>query len=127
AGWVHGRPQNLPQAPGTLRDCALAAMGDAATLATLFDFETSLAKRDAQGNYRIKLSTLPARLGQSLNLDGFERVAEGSLRQQLILPDGRIVVRSYEVDTLEPEWQPVLTMPSTPEAEAWFDAEKETL
>lgn len=127
AGWVHGRPQNLPQAPGTLRDRALAAMGDAATLAKLFDFETSLAKRDAQGNYRIKLSTLPARLGQSLNLDGFERVAEGSLRQQLILPDGRIVVRSYEVDTLEPDWQPVLTSPSTPEAEAWFSAEQETL
>src|SRR5690606_41882066 len=114
--------QNLPQAPDTLRDRALAAMGDATTLAMLFAFETSLAKRDAQGNYRIKLSTLPARLGQSLNLDGFERVAEGSLRQQLILPDGRIVVRSYEVDTLEPAWQPGLTMARQPEAEALLGA-----
>lgn len=127
AGWVEGRPHGLPDAPGSLRDRAAAAVGDVATLSSLFDFETSLARQDANGDYRIELSTLPARIGQCLATDGFERLAGGSLRQQVTLPNGRAVARTFAIDTLEPDWQPILTSPSTPEAEAWFVREQKTL
>lgn len=127
AGWVRGRPGDLPDAAGTLRERAAAAVGQPAALAALFDFETSLAKRDAAGQYRIALSTLPAQIGQSLELDGFELRACGRLRQQLIRPDGRVLVRTFEIDTLEPDWCPGMSSPSTPQAEAWFAAEGETL
>lgn len=127
AGWVEGRPHGLPDAPGSLRDRAAAAVGDAATLSSLFDCETSLARQDANGDYRIELSTRPARIGQCLFMDGFERLADGSLRQQVTLPNGRAVVRTFAIDTLEPEWRAELASPSTLEAEEWFEGERETL
>lgn len=127
AGWVRGRPDKLADAPGTLRDRVATLQGDAEALAAIFGCESSLAKRDDAGNYRIALSTRPAQVGQPLDLDGFELRSDGTLRQQLIRPDGRAVVRTFEIDTLEPQWQPVLSSPSTPQAEAWFAAEGETL
>lgn len=127
AGWVQGRPRSLPDTPGSLRERAAAAVGDAATLTRLFDFETSLARRDATGQYRVALSTVPARVGQCLSLEGFEQPADGTLRQQVTLPNGRAVVRTFAIDTLEPDWQPIPTSPSTPEAEAWFEGERETV
>lgn len=36
-------------------------------------------------------------------------------------------VRVFEVDTLEPDWQPVLATPMTIQAEAWRAVEEETL
>ncbi|AJE13615.1 hypothetical protein [Stutzerimonas balearica] len=125
AGWVHGRPEALPDSPLGLRE--RAGQADATALAALFDFETSLAVGDAQAGYRVELSTVPARVGQALVLDGFERLADGRLRQCLETPEGRAVVRLFEVDTLEPEWRPVLATPSSAEAQGWFEAEAETL
>lgn len=127
AGWVHGRPAPLPDGPASLRKRATAALGDAATLATLFDFETSLAKRDEHEQYRVALSTVPARVGQCLDLEGFELLADGTLRQHVTLANERAVVRRFEIDTLEPAWRAELTSPWTQEAEGWFEGERETL
>jgi len=127
AGWVHGRPQALPDSPLGLRERVAQALGDGAALAALFDFETSLALGDARTGYRVELSTVPGRIGQALVLDGFERLADGRLRQSLETPDGQARVRMFEVDTLEPDWQPVLATPVTTQADAWRVAEGETL
>jgi hypothetical protein len=127
AGWVHGRPQVLADSALELRERAAQACGDATALAALFNFETSLALADKQGGYRVALSTLPAQVGQPMLLDGFEREADGRLSQRLQLPSGRTVVRTFSVDTLEPDWHAGATTPWTPEAHAWFAAEEETL
>jgi hypothetical protein len=127
AGWVHGRPAALPESTLSLRERAAEAQGDAAALAVLFDFEASLARVAASGEYRVELSTAPARIGQTLALDGFERLGDGRLRQCLELHGGRALVRLFEVDTLEPDWQGGLATPATAASEAWFAAEGETL
>jgi hypothetical protein len=126
-GWVQGRAQALDHANAGLRECAERAQGDGRTLAALFACETSLALADERGDYRVMLSTLPARIGQSLSLEGFERLEDGHLCQFLDRSDGRSVVRHFCIDTLEPEWRAEPATPWTPEAQAWFDAEQETL
>lgn len=126
-GWVQGRAQALDHAQAGLRECAEQAQGDGSTLAALFACETSLAMVDERGDYRVMLSTLPARIGQPLSLEGFERLENGHLRQFLDRSDGRSVVRHFSIDTLEPEWRAEPATPWTPEAQDWFGAEQETL
>lgn len=111
-----------------LRERVAQACGDAAALAALLDCETSLAGIDAQGNYRVQLSTVPARVGQVLSLEGFEPPVQGRVRQYLHHPqDGRARVRTFIVDTLESDWQADLATPSSDEAQQWFATEQETL
>jgi len=126
-GWVQGRAQALDHGQTGLRERVEKAQGDARSLGALFGCETSLALVDNQGDYRVALSTLPARIGQSLSLDGFEPEADGHLRQYLERDEGRAVVRTFSVDTLEPEWRSELATAWTAEARAWCCAEQETL
>jgi hypothetical protein len=126
-GWVQGRPAALPESALGLREQAALACGDGERLAPLFDFETSLALVDERGDYRVALSTLPARIGQRLSLEGFERLADGHLLQRLQAEDGRPLQRLFSVDTLEPDWCATFATPTTASAEAWLGTEQETL
>lgn len=126
-GWVHGRGREPGESALQLRERAELARGDAQALVELFDFETSLAYVDDQGRYQVALSTLPARVGQMVSLEGFEQPAAGGVCQHLQRPDGRAVVRTFIIDTLEPDWRAELVTPTTDEAQRWFAAEGETL
>lgn len=127
-GWVQGRALEPRPSSMPLRERVAQACGDAAALAELLDCETSLASIDAQGDYRVQLSTVPARVGQVLTLEGFEPPVQGRVRQFLHHPqDGRARVRTFIVDTLEPDWRADLATPSSGEAQQWFATEQETL
>jgi len=126
-GRVHGRGKELGESALQLRERAELARGDAQALVELFDFETSLAYVDDQGRYQVALSTLPERVGQMVSLEGFEQPAAGRVCQHLQRPDGRAVVRTFIIDTLEPDWRADLATPTTDEAQRWFAAEGETL
>ncbi|MGP0170572.1 hypothetical protein ACSVIJ_01685 [Pseudomonas sp. NCHU5208] len=126
-GWVQGRAVEPGESPLQLRERVEQARDDGQALAALFDFETSLAHADELGRYRVMLSTLPARVGQAVSLEGFEVPEAESLCQRLQRPDGRDVVRTFLIDTLEPDWRAELATPCTDEAQRWFSAEGETL
>ncbi|AQZ34549.1 hypothetical protein BHQ29_15525 [Pseudomonas sp. LPH1] len=126
-GWVHGRGAEPGESALQLRERAELAQGDGETLAALFDCETSLACADQQGCYQVALSTMPARVGQMVSLEGFELPGAGRVCQHLQRPDGRAVVRTFIIDTLEPDWRAELATPTTGEAQRWFAAESETL
>lgn len=126
-GWVRGRPAPLAESSLGLRERVAQAQGDPAELARLFDVETSLALADGQGGYRVALSTLPARLGQPMALDGFAWDAAGHLRQRLVNAAGCLIERTFEVDTLEPDWHAEVATPCSATAQDWFAAERETL
>lgn len=127
AGWTHGRPAPLPASPLGLRERAARAQGDAAALGALFDFETSLARGDAQSGHRVVLSTVPARIGQALVLDGFEPPVDGRVRQRLCRADGRALLRTFDIDILQPDWRADPVTPCTVVAARWFEDEGETL
>jgi hypothetical protein len=126
-GWVQGRAIEPGESALQLRERAERARGDGEALAALFDCETSLAYADEQGCYQVALSTVPARVGQSISLEGFELPGAGRVCQHLQRTDGRAVVRTFIIDTLEPDWRAELATPSTDEAQRWFAAEGETL
>lgn len=126
-GWVHGRGAELGESALQLRERAERAQGDGEALAALFDCETSLAYADQQGSYQVALSTMPARVGQMVSLEGFELPGAERVCQHLQRPDGRAVVRTFIIDTLEPDWRAELATPTTGEAQRWFAAESETL
>lgn len=126
-GWVHGRAVEPSESALQLRERAELAHGSAEALAALFDCETSLACVDQQGRYQVALSTVPARVGQSVSLEGFELLGAGRVCQRLQRPDGRAVVRTFLIDTLEPDWHADLATPSTEQAQRWFACEGETL
>ncbi|CAM3746547.1 hypothetical protein [Ectopseudomonas alcaliphila] len=126
-GWVHGRAVELAESALQLRERVELAQGDGEALAALFDCEASLAYADQQGRYQVALSTLPARVGQMVSLEGFELSAAGRVCQYLQRPEGRAVVRTFLIDTLEPDWRADLATPTTDEAQRWFAAEGETL
>lgn len=126
-GWVHGRGAEPGESALQLREHAERAQGDGEALAALFDCETSLAYADEQGRYQVALSTVPARIGHSVSLEGFELPGAGRVCQHLQRPDGRAVVRTFIIDTLESDWRAELATPTTGEAQRWFAAESETL
>ncbi|TWE11092.1 hypothetical protein FB481_101590 [Pseudomonas sp. AG1028] len=126
-GWVQGRAVE-PLEPGLqLRERVEQAQGDGEALALLLGCETSLAYADKQGRYQVALSTQPARVGQSVVLDGFDIPVAGRVCQHLLRADGRAVVRTFVIDTLELDWRADLTTSSTVDAQRWFAAERETL
>ena len=126
-GWVQGRAVEPESSALQLRERVEQAQGDGEALALLFGCETSLAYVDKQGRYQVALSTQPARVGQSIVLEGFKIPVAGRVCQHLLRPDGRAVVRTFLIDTLEPDWRAELATPCTVEAQRWFAAESETL
>jgi hypothetical protein len=136
AGLVLGRNKNIApnQSYNALRSMAVAAQGDAAQLAALFNFETSVAQGSIESGYKIALSTQPARVGESLcSLDGFELVTgeSGANEQQRVRQtldcDGIPCERIFTIDTLEANIGYESTTSFTPAAEIWFAREAQTL
>jgi hypothetical protein len=126
AAMVLGRAQE----PGveSLRDEVAAADGDAERLAALFNFETSVAHGSLADGYVVSLSTCPGRLGQPLlPLDGFEYVPNQQLVLQHLTVDGARCERRFAIDTIEPLVSFSRTTEFTPQAQAWFRNESQTL
>lgn len=139
AGLVLGRAQTLPQddavdltQPNALRQLAAKAVGNQEKLSALFNFETSVAKRNAQNDFEVILSTQAARVKQPLcSLDGFSWIEQPSSSpthlKQSVLCDGVPCERMYAVDTMEPMLQFELATGFSPAAESWFNSEAQTL
>ena len=129
AGLVLGRNQSFTpeQSYNALRSMAVAAQGQAAQLAALFNFETSVAQGSIDKGYEVVLSTQPGRVGQSLcSLDGFERMADGRVRQ-ILECEGIPCERIFTIDTLESGIEFSAATGFSPEAETWFAREAQTL
>lgn len=130
AALVLGRAQSIASTPdyNALRKLALAAQGQPEKLASLFNFETSVAKGSIAEGYRISLSTKPERVGESLcALDGFEFIAEQSLVRQTFLCQDVPCERIFSIDTLEQEVQFNQATGFTPAAQEWYEREAQTL
>lgn len=130
AALVLGRaePIDALETGASLRTLAAQAIGDAQRLAPLFDFETSVASGSLAQGFAISLSTRPARLQQSLlPLDGFEFLAERQLVSQHLIIDGVPCERLFSIDTLEPQVHFEQSTGFTPDAQAWFERESQTL
>lgn len=126
AAMVLGRAQE----PGgeSLLDEVAAADDDAERLAALFNFETSVAHGSLADGYVVSLSTCPGRLGQPLlPLDGFEYVPNQQLVLQHLTVDGARCERRFAIDTIEPLVSFSQTTEFTPQAQAWFRNESQTL
>ena len=112
-----------------LRENAERAAGDPATLAQLFDFETSVASGSLARGYTVELSTCPERQGQALlSLEGFAMAANGrELTQYFTQQDGSAIERRFLIDTLEASCAYPQSTPTTTQANQWFERERETL
>lgn len=129
AALVLGRAEPLGTPADTaLRDLVGAALGDAERLASLFNFETSVAQGSLADGFMVTLSTQPARLGCSLlALDGFDYGTQDEQVRQTFDVDGITCQRLFTIDTLEPALAFDQTTGFTPEAQAWFERESPTL
>ncbi len=130
AALVLARPEAISaESDNALRAKAEQAVGDAAALAQLFNFETSVASGSLAQGYTVELSTRPERQGQTLlSLDGFSTTANGrELTQRIAQQDGRDIERRFVIDTLEASCAfPQFTQTSA-QANQWFERERETL
>jgi hypothetical protein len=129
AALVLGRAEPLVVPADTqLRERVAAAVGDAAQLARLFNFETSVAQGSLAKGYTVSLSTQPARVGQRLlALDGFEYLAAEEQVRQTVEVDGIVCQRLFTIDTLEASLPYAQATGFTPAAAAWFERESPTL
>lgn len=135
AALVLGRAeQPYAAAPLCQQVAAAHVEGDMAHLRALFDFETSVARRNAvQGghtydrDYRVIHSTRPGRVGATLfEAEGFECIDANTLRQRLTV-DGIEIERIYAIDTLEAETLFEQTTGFSDAAAAWYAQEAPTL
>ncbi|WP_374962300.1 hypothetical protein [Spongiibacter tropicus] len=130
AALVLARPEAISdKSDNALREKAEQAVGDAAALAQLFNFETSVASGSLAQGYTVELSTCPERQGQTLlSLDGFSTTANSrELTQRIAQQDGRDIERRFVIDTLEASCAfPQFTQTSA-QANQWFERERETL
>ena len=130
AALVLARPEAISdESDNALRAKAEQAVGDAAALAQLFNFETSVASGSLAQGYAVELSTCPERQGQTLlSLDGFSTTANSrELTQRIAQQDGRDIERRFVIDTLEASCAfPQFTQTSA-QANQWFERERETM
>ncbi|GAB2179933.1 hypothetical protein DLREEDagrD3_01560 [Denitratisoma sp. agr-D3] len=137
AALVLGRAEAPPELPtatptSTLKIQALAAQGQEERLASLFGFETSVAKGSLATGFTVTLSTRPGRIGQSLFADeGFAwqpGTGGGAARvTQRFQDEAGEWERLFVVDTLERELDFSQATPWPAEAAAWFEREAVTL
>jgi hypothetical protein len=129
AALVLGRAEPLAVPADTpLRDLVAAAVGDAAQLARLFNFETSVAQGSLADGFTVSLCTQPARVGQSLlALEGFEYLPGEDLVRHTFEVDGLACERLFTIDTLETALPFAQATGFTPEAADWFERESPTL
>ena len=115
-----------------LKSEVLAAVGQQDKLATLLDFETSVAMGSLSRGYEVTLSTRPGRIGQALfSHDGFSfgpDQANGMPSLVQFFADGHGEwERVFAVDTLETRLEFSQTTPWQAEAKAWYEHEGPTL
>lgn len=125
AMFVRGRPDALPLVT-RVSDLMERATRDQKLLDLVFGFEASYARRDAEGRYVIESSTLPWREGEVvLGLGGFG-LEDGVVVQRVREQEG-MVLRRFQVDTLEESYEDWLATPATSNAVAWLTSEADTL
>lgn len=130
AALVLARPEPMHAGhENALREKAEQAVGDAAALAQLFNFETSVASGSLAQGYTVELSTRPGRKGEALlPLDGFSLADNGrELTQRLSQQDGNTVERRFAIDTFEASCAYPQSTSTTTQATLWFERERETL
>jgi hypothetical protein len=138
AGLVLGRAEDIvkPSANATLKDMVIKADGNVASLAKLFNFETSVAHGSLEQGFSVKHSTQASRLGEEIfPLDGFELPATyqhqdlGSIEaiRQTLTIDGKICERLFLIDTIEPFINFSQTTEISAETQTWFERESPTL
>lgn len=130
AGLVLGHSEKITSTEkyNSLRKLAINAHGQPDKLATLFNFETSVAKGSIEKGYDILLSTKADRVGESLfSLDGFEFDSDTQLVNQKFTYKGESCVRFFSIDTIEQEVTFDQATGFTPEANEWFKREEQTL
>lgn len=127
AGFVRGRPKELPK--GSLHESLHALSGDGEALSLLFSCEASYARYEPSSDcYLVEASTTPWREGKSLlSLDGFDYDAENRQVIQRTREGDRELERRFRIDTLQATFEPNLSTLTTPLAEAWLQAEAATL
>ncbi|WP_304639559.1 hypothetical protein [Pseudomonas sp.] len=112
----------------SLRDEVRRAAGDTRRLASLFNFETSVACGSINDGYHVSLSTCAGRLGEPLlPADGFEVIAGGQQVIQRLSIDGARCERRFTIDTIEAELSYAQSTGFTAQAAAWYASESPTL
>ncbi len=137
AAWMKGRAAPVTRhADEKLSTLVSRAVGDAATLRSLLDVETSVAKGTLQSGFTIAHSTLASRIGMDLcPLDGFDKPAvmahpelgEIEILRQTLSIDGLMYERIFTIDTLEPYIEYPQSSKVSPAAEQWFQQESAAL
>ena len=123
--FIRGRAEALPQVT-RVSDLMERATQDERLMDLVFGFEASYARRDGDGRYVVESSTLPWREGEVvLGLGGFG-LEDGVVVQRVREQEG-MVVRRFQVDTLEESYEDWLATPATSNAVAWLTAEADTL
>lgn len=111
-----------------LRELAARHLGNGENLSELLDFETSVARRSPDGDYRVIHSTLPQRVGEILmDFDGFDYLPGSHQLCQRFAGDNGEYQRIFAIDTLEPQQHFSLATAATQESADWFEREAVTL
>jgi hypothetical protein len=137
AAWMKGRAVPVARpADEKLSTLVSQAVGDASTLRSLLDVETSVAKGALQSGFTITHSTLASRIGMALcPLDGFDKPAvmahpelgEIEILRQTLFIDGVMCERIFTIDTLEAYIEYPQSSKVSPASEQWFKQESAAL
>ncbi|MCY1393652.1 hypothetical protein D9M71_85540 [compost metagenome] len=128
AAMVLGRASDFDGQGLALRDFVARHRDEPQVLATLFNFETSVATGSLGAGFNITLSTRAERVHQPLlPLDGFQWLGDGRRLLQTLRVDGVLCQRTYAIDTLERELGFAQATGFTPQAAGWFARESPSL
>ena len=130
AGLVLGRVQAIEEdaSEQQLRDRLSLAGGDPAFKAKVFNFETSVAQGSLDDGFTTRFSTRFFRLEQpTFSLQGFRFDQQNNQLVQHFSQGDTGIIRRFTIDSLEQHYPFTRTSPWTPEAQAWFEQERETL
>ncbi|GAA5315507.1 MAG: hypothetical protein AseanaTS_07120 [Candidatus Pelagadaptatus aseana] len=129
AGLVLGRPTPLTSdTPQPLRELLDSNGSDDLLQQAIFQFETSIAQGNLDDGFRIKYSTLPQRVNQTLfQLDGFEVDSDNKTVLHRFHDKDREIIRRFSIDTIENHFGFSPMTRQTSPSKDWFDREQETL
>lgn len=130
AGLVLGRQKALNQTvpKQQLRDLLKSQKYNPKLAKQIFNFETSVAEGSLDDGYKIKHSTQPSLVNDTMiPLEGFEFDAKQNEVFQLFNENGDTILRRFSIDTIEPSFDYSACTAWTPESKQWFEKEQETL
>jgi len=131
AAFVRGRAPGLLFEHGSearVDELVWRSAREPTTLQRVFGLDASYARADAAGAFVVSASTLPWRLEQPLmELDGFAYDAERDRLVQRVEEGGIAIERRFTIDTLEPRFVAAESTVPSPEAEDWFERERQGL